>query len=53
MSITILEDEDKSVKSAAAIRVIPVHPQLIELGLLDYLLDVKALGLGPVHVHSG
>ncbi|MFN9708362.1 MAG: site-specific integrase, partial [Burkholderiales bacterium] len=47
MSINILEDEDKSVKSAAAIRVIPVHPELINLGLLDYLQDVKALGLGP------
>jgi len=47
MSINILEDEDKSVKSAAAIRVIPVHPELISLGLLDYLQDVKALGLGP------
>lgn len=47
MSINILEDEDKSVKSAAAIRVIPVHPELINLGLLDYLQDVKTLGLGP------
>ncbi len=46
MSINILEDEDKSVKSPAAIRVIPVHPELINLGLLDYLQDVKALGLG-------
>ena len=47
MSINILEDEDKSVKSLAAIRTIPVHPTLIELGLLDYLADVKALALGP------
>ncbi len=47
MSINILEDEDKSVKSPAAIRVIPVHPELIKLGLLDYLQDVKASGLGP------
>jgi integrase len=47
MSINILEDEDKSVKSAAAIRVIPLHPELINLGLLDYLQDVKKLGLGP------
>jgi integrase len=47
MSINILEDEDKSVKSAAAIRVIPVHPELTNLGLLDYLQDVKTLGLGP------
>ena len=47
MSINILEDEDKSVKSAAAIRVIPVHPELIKLGLIEYLEDVKALNLGP------
>jgi integrase len=47
MSINVLEDEDKSVKSAAAIRVIPVHPELIELGLPDYIKDVHALGLGP------
>lgn len=47
MSINILEDEDKSVKSEAAIRTIPVHPVLIELGLLDYLADTKAANLGP------
>lgn len=47
MSINILEDEDKSVKSEAAIRTIPVHPVLIELGLLDYLADAKAANLGP------
>jgi integrase len=47
MSINILEDEDKSVKSAAAIRVIPVHPALLNLGLMEYLEGVKALKLGP------
>lgn len=47
MSINIQEDEDKSVKSEAAIREIPIHPTLIELGLLDYLADAKAANLGP------
>lgn len=47
MSINVLEDEDKSVKTPAAVREIPVHPVLIELGLLDYIEDVRALDLGP------
>lgn len=47
MSINILDDEDKEVKSEAAIRDIPIHPTLIELGLLDYLADAKAAKLGP------
>lgn len=46
LSIDDLGDDDKSIKSAAAKRIIPVHPQLIELGLLDYVEDVKALNLG-------
>jgi integrase len=47
ISINILEDDDKSVKSVAGIRTIPVHPILIELGLLDYVEDVRALNIGP------
>ncbi len=47
LSIDDLGDDDKSVKTRAARRTIPVHPQLIELGLLDYVEDVKALGIGP------
>lgn len=46
MSIDDLGDDDKSIKSAAAKRIIPVHPELIQLGLLDYVEDVKALNLG-------
>jgi hypothetical protein len=47
MSIDDLGDDDKSLKSEAAKRVIPVPPMLIELGLLDYVEDVKALNIGP------
>ena len=47
LSIDDLGDDDKSIKSFAARRTIPVHPMLIELGLLDYVEDVTALGLGP------
>lgn len=46
LSIDDLGDDDKSIKSAAAKRIIPVHPELIKLGLLDYVEDVKALNLG-------
>jgi integrase len=47
MSINIDEDEDKSVKTEAAKRTIPVHPELIAIGLLDYLEDVRRQNLGP------
>lgn len=46
ISIDDLGDEDKEIKSAASKRIIPVHPELISLGLLDYVDDVKALNLG-------
>jgi hypothetical protein len=46
ISIDDLGDEDKEIKSAASKRIIPVHPELISLGLLDYVEDVKALNLG-------
>lgn len=46
LSIDDLGDEDKSIKTPAAKRTIPVHPELIKLGLLDYVEDVKALNLG-------
>lgn len=39
--ISINEEEDKIVKTTAGIRTIPLHPQLIELGFLDYINDVK------------
>lgn len=46
ISINILGDEDKSLKTRAARRMIPVHPVLLDLGLLEYVEDVKALDLG-------
>lgn len=43
-----INDEDyKKVKSAAARRVIPMHPELVSLGLPEFMRDVKALNLGP------
>ena len=47
ISINILGDEDKSLKTRAARRMIPIHPELLTLGLLEYVEDVKALDLGP------
>lgn len=35
------EDDDQLVKTIAGIRKIPLHPQLIELGFLEYVEDVK------------
>jgi integrase len=44
-SIDINEDDkDQSVKTEAGIRLIPIHPKLIELGFLDYVEDAKAYG---------
>lgn len=47
ISINIEEDENKSVKTRAAIRTIPVHPELLAIGFLEYVEDTLALGLGP------
>jgi integrase len=43
-----ISDDDlrKNVKSDAARRTVPIHPTLIEIGLLDYLAEVKAAKLG-------
>ena len=38
------EDEDQTVKTGAGIRIIPLHPRLIELGFLDYVEDVRQYG---------
>ena len=34
--------EDKSIKTEAGNRIIPVHPKLIELGLLDYVKQIQS-----------
>jgi len=38
------DDDDQSVKTVAGIRIIPLHPQLIELGFLEYVEDVRPFG---------
>lgn len=38
-----LENVDQSVKTAASKRLIPVHTKLIEMGLLEYIADVKKI----------
>lgn len=38
------EAEGKQLKTAAATRSVPLHPKLIELGFLDYVLSLKAKG---------
>ena len=32
---------DKSIKTEAGNRIIPLHPKLIDLGLLDYVKQMK------------
>ena len=38
------EDINKSVKTGGSKRKLPIHPQLIELGFLDYVESAKARG---------
>lgn len=35
---------DKSLKTAAAVRVVPLHPRLIELGLAEYVEGLRVAG---------
>lgn len=42
-SISINQEDDKSVKSIAATRDVPIHQQLLDLGFLDYVQLVKSL----------
>jgi len=44
-SITVTDEgEDMRVKTAAGRRVIPVHPLLLELGLAEYVSELKVSG---------
>lgn len=45
--ISINDEDYKKVKSAAARRTIPMHPELIAIGLPQFVADVKTLELGP------
>ncbi len=38
------EDDDKSVKNDGSMRVVPVHPELVKLGFLDYHASQKEAG---------
>lgn len=42
-AISINDKEYKKLKNTASRRTIPLHPQLIELGFLNYIKDVKAV----------
>jgi integrase len=42
--ITPEGSDDKTVKTEGSARVVPVHPRLIELGLLDYREKIKERG---------
>ena len=33
--------EDKSIKTQAGNRIIPLHPQLLELGFIDYVIHIR------------
>lgn len=44
MHITTEGDGDKSVKTAGSMRVVPIHPELVKLGLLRYHADLKKQG---------
>ncbi|MGA4048819.1 hypothetical protein ACI2TP_19540 [Ralstonia nicotianae] len=43
-AFSINDEGDKSLKTLAAIRLIPIHPVLIQCGILDYVNDAKAHG---------
>lgn len=44
MHITTEGDGDKSVKTAGSMRVVPVHPELVKLGLLKHHAELKKQG---------
>jgi integrase len=46
-AIDINDEDYKRVKSNAARRIIPMHPELIDLGLPEFVEDVRKLKLGP------
>ncbi|MCL1618918.1 hypothetical protein [Ralstonia pseudosolanacearum] len=43
-AFSINDEGDKSLKTLAAIRLIPIHPVLLQCGILDYVNDAKAHG---------
>ena len=44
--MSLLNDaEDKSLKTQSSNRIVPLHPNLVEIGLIDYMEDVKNSGV--------
>ncbi|MFV8632614.1 hypothetical protein ACNRDB_24490 [Ralstonia pseudosolanacearum] len=43
-AFSINDEGDKSLKTLAAIRLIPIYPVLLQCGILDYVNDAKAHG---------
>ncbi|MBO9538288.1 phage integrase N-terminal SAM-like domain-containing protein [Herbaspirillum sp.] len=43
-SVSINDEGDKQLKAPASIRLIPIHPTLIECGFLDYVKDASRHG---------
>ncbi|WP_136525740.1 site-specific integrase [Geomonas ferrireducens] len=41
---SINEGGDKRLKNAASVRMIPIHPKLVELGLIDYYDNMRDTG---------
>lgn len=44
MSITDEGDGEKRLKSGASKRIVPIHPVLIQIGLIDFCEDMKKFG---------
>ena len=43
-AISLNEEEDKQLKTPAAVRLIPLHPTLIQCGFLEYVKDASKHG---------
>ncbi len=44
MHITTEGGDDKSVKTSGSMRVLPIHPELVKLGFVEYHADMKKRG---------
>lgn len=42
-AISINDEEYKRLKNTASRRTVPIHPQILALGFIDYIEDVKAI----------
>jgi len=46
-SIDLNREKDKSIKNDNSVRVIPIHPKIIESGFIDYVQSIKTDRLWP------